>query len=309
MQNLIRNFFIALSTNKFLNKKARKWGFRLGAEKFVAGTDIDSVTLTIKKMNEQGISCTVDNLGEFVSDKEEAGKAKRQIINMLEKIHQEKLDCHVSVKLTQLGLDIDRDFCLGNMREILDAAAKYCIFINIDMEDYAHFQPTIDILKLLLKDYQNVGTVIQSYLRCAEEVLDKLKNVRIRIVKGAYKESPAVAFQSKTEIDQNFLKLAKKRLLGNTFTSIATHDHRIIRQLKKFIQENNIPKDRFEFQMLYGFRQEMQYELANEGYQMTTYMPFGRDWFGYYMRRLAERPQNINWLIKDVFRLTRKKLS
>jgi proline dehydrogenase len=309
VQNLIRNFFIALSTNKFLNKKARKWGFRLGAEKFVAGTDIDSVTLTIKKMNEQGISCTVDNLGEFVSDKEEAGKAKKQIINMLEKIHQEKLGCHISVKLTQLGLDIDRDFCLGNMREILDVAAKYCIFINIDMEDYAHFQPTIDILKLLLKDYQNVGTVIQSYLRCAEEVLDKLPNVRIRIVKGAYKESPAVAFQSKTEIDQNFLKLAKKRLLGNTFTSIATHDHRIIGQLKKFIQENNIPKDRFEFQMLYGFRQEMQYELANEGYQMTTYMPFGRDWFGYYMRRLAERPQNINWLIKDVFRLTRKKLS
>lgn len=301
MQNLLRNFFIRLSTNKFLNQSARKWGFRLGAERFVAGTDIESVTRTITRMNQQGISCTVDNLGEFVFHKEESLHAKNQIIQMLHKIDEEKLDCHVSVKLTQLGLDIDQDFCMENMKEILDTAAKYDIFINIDMEDYIHFQPTIDVLKTLLKDYKNVGTVIQSYLRCADEVMDELKDVRIRIVKGAYKESPDVAFQSKEEIDQNFLKLAKERLLGPAFTSIATHDHRIIHELKKFVAENHIPTDRFEFQMLYGFRQEMQYNLVKEGYRMTTYMPFGNDWFGYYMRRLAERPQNLNLIFKDVF--------
>jgi proline dehydrogenase len=301
VQKLLRNFFIRLSTNKFLNQSARKWGFRLGAERFVAGTDIESVTRTIKKMNQQGISCTVDNLGEFVFHKEESIQAKNQIIAMLNKINEENLDCHVSVKLTQLGLDIDQDFCIENMKEILDVAARYDIFINIDMEDYIHFQPTIDVLKTLLKDYNNVGTVIQSYLRCAEEVTDELRDVRLRIVKGAYKESPDVAFQSKEEIDRNFLKLAKKRLTGPAFTSIATHDHRIIGELKKFVAENGIPTDRFEFQMLYGFRQEMQYDLVKEGYRMTTYMPFGHDWFGYYMRRLAERPQNLNLIFKDVF--------
>ncbi|GER66416.1 proline dehydrogenase [Weizmannia acidilactici] len=300
MVNWTRDFFICLSNSKFLNKSAQKWGFRFGAEKFVAGTDIGSVTRTIKEMNARGISCTVDNLGEFVSEKTEAESAKRQILNMLDKIREEKLDCHVSVKLTQLGLDISREFCIQNMLEILARAEHYGIFINVDMEDYAHFQATIDVLKILLQNYGNVGTVIQAYLRCAEDVMDELKDIRLRIVKGAYKESEAVAFQTKAEIDRNYLKLAKKRLLGDAYTSIATHDHNIIRALEDFIRENNISHEKFEFQMLYGFRQEMQYELA-EKYHFTTYMPFGNDWFGYYMRRLAERPQNINLIVKDVF--------
>jgi proline dehydrogenase len=301
MTNLTRDFFISLSNNKFLNENARKWGFRLGAEKFVAGTNIESVTKTIKEMNRRGISCTVDNLGEFVSERTEANKAKERILQVLDKIHEENLDCHVSVKLTQLGLEIDQGFCLENMKEILEVAAKYTIFINIDMEKYNHYQKTLDILKQLLPDYQNVGTVIQSYLLRGEEDLKQLQDVRIRIVKGAYKESEGVAYQSKAEIDRNFLKITKKRLLGEAFTSIATHDHLIINQLKMFIKENNIPYHRFEFQMLYGFRQEMQFELAKEGYNVCTYMPFGNDWYGYYMRRLAERPQNLNLILKDAF--------
>ncbi|WP_018662455.1 proline dehydrogenase family protein [Heyndrickxia acidiproducens] len=301
MANLTRDFFIGLSNNKCLNKNAQKWGFRLGADKFVAGTDIASVTRTIKEMNAKGISCTVDNLGEFVSDRSEAEASKQKILKMLNQIHKEELDCHVSVKLTQLGLDINRKLCIQNMKEILNQAEEFNIFVNIDMEDYAHFQATLDVLKILLEEYRNVGTVIQAYLRCAGEVLDQLEDVRIRIVKGAYKESEEVAYQSKSEIDQNYLKLAKKRLLGNAYTSIATHDHHIINELKDFIQKNHIPHDKFEFQMLYGFRQEMQYELAKAGYHFTTYMPFGNDWFGYYMRRLAERPQNINLVVKDAF--------
>ncbi|MGG3736048.1 proline dehydrogenase family protein [Heyndrickxia coagulans] len=299
MANLTRDFFIGLSNSRFLNKSAQKWGFRFGAEKFVAGTDIDSVTRTIREMNARGISCTVDNLGEFVSEKSEAASAKQRILQMLDRIHEENLDCHISVKLTQLGLDIDRTFCLQNMEDILARAAEYGIFINIDMEDYTHFHATIEVLKTLLETYQNVGTVIQAYLRNAEAVMDELKDVRLRIVKGAYKESETTAFQSKAEIDRNYVKLVKKRLLGEAYTSIATHDHHIIRELEAFIEENQIPHSRFEFQMLYGFRQEMQYELAKK-YHFTTYMPFGNDWFGYYMRRLAERPQNVNLIVKDV---------
>ncbi|WP_100010178.1 proline dehydrogenase family protein [Lentibacillus sediminis] len=301
MPNLTRDFFIGLSNNKLLNKSAKKWGFRLGAEKFVAGTTIESVTETVKELNSDGISCTLDRLGEFVFEKEEAIEAKEESINLLEKIHAEDIDCHVSVKLTQMGLDIDQQFCIENMQEILHVADQYNIFVNIDMEDYAHYQQTLDVLHILRKDYENVGTVIQSYLLRTEADLNQLKGVRLRLVKGAYKESEEVAYQDKAEIDRNFIMIAKKRLLGDTFTSIATHDHHIINQLKNFIRENNIDKDTYEFQMLYGFRNEMQYGLAEEGYNFCTYIPFGTDWFGYFMRRMAERPQNINLVVKDTF--------
>lgn len=299
MANVTRDFFIALSNNEFLNSSAKKWGFRFGAEQFVAGVDVDSVMTNVKRLNKKGIAATVDNLGEFVTERSESTAAKEKIMSLIERIHEEKVVCHVSVKLTQLGLDIDEDFCLENMREIVGLAHNYDIFINIDTEDYLHYEQTLRILHALLEDYNNVGTVIQSYLFRAEEDMEALKDVRLRIVKGAYKESEQVAYQSKEEIDQNFLKLAKKRLKGNTFTSIATHDHHIINELKRFIEEEKIDKENFEFQMLYGFRTELQEALANEGYLFCTYLPFGDDWYGYFMRRLAERPQNINLIIKD----------
>lgn len=301
MTNLTKDFFISLSNNKLLNTNAKKWGFRLGAEKFVAGTNIDSVVDKVKELNSRGISGTLDNLGEFISEKSEASKAKVEIIRTLNKINEENLDCHISLKLTQIGLDIDQEFCVCNLKEILDTAAPSNIFINIDMEKYIHYSKTLDILMIIRASYPNIGTVVQSYLYRAERDLALLKDVRIRLVKGAYKESSEVAFYSKEEIDRNFIKLAKKRLLGNTFTSIATHDHKIINELKKFVQKNNISKDLFEFQMLYGFRTEMYDELIREGYKLCTYIPFGDDWFGYFMRRLAERPQNLNLIVKDFF--------
>ncbi|WP_404996372.1 proline dehydrogenase family protein [Caldifermentibacillus hisashii] len=308
MTNLTKNFFYSLSQNKLLNESAKKWGFKFGADKFVAGTDLNSVTKTIKKLNRHGISGTVDNLGEFVSDREEAMRATNNIIRLLNRINEENLDCHVSVKLTQLGLDIDEQFCIHNMKKIMETASEFGIFVNIDMEDYSRYEQTLRILQTLREEFENVGTVMQAYLYRAEDDLEQLKDVRIRLVKGAYKESEAVAYQSKTEIDRNYLKLAKKRLLGDAFTSIATHDHNIINELKAFIKENNISHDKFEFQMLYGFRTELQYNLAAEGYRFCTYIPFGTDWFGYYMRRLAERPQNINLIVKDVFYDSNNKL-
>lgn len=301
MGNLTRDFFIGLSNNKFLNANAKKWGFHLGAEKFVAGTTMDSVVRTVKGLNQHGIQATLDNLGEFISDQQEASAAKNEIIRILVTIAEEQLDCHVSVKLTQLGLDIDRDFCLDNMREVLDVAAHHGIFVNIDMEKYDHYRETLNVLFTLRKDYTNVGTVIQSYLLEAVEDLDQLKDIRIRLVKGAYKESEEVAYQSKEDIDRNFIQMAKQRLKGHTFTSIGTHDHHIIQELKDFIAEQNISRDMFEFQMLYGFRTDMHYSLVDEGYHFCTYIPFGSDWFGYFMRRLAERPQNMNIVLKDMF--------
>lgn len=297
---LTRDFFIALSKNKLLNNGAKKWGLKLGAGKVVAGTDINSMMKSVKELNANGIAATIDNLGEFVYSKEEALHAKENILATLEAIQQHGVTAHMSVKLTQIGLDVDSKFCLANIREIVKAADHYAIFINIDMEDYSHLQQTLDILHELLKEYDNVGTVIQSYLYRSEKDLENLQNARLRLVKGAYKEIAEVSYQSKQDIDANYLKLIKIRLQQPGFTSIATHDHHIIHAVKKFVQENQIPRDRFEFQMLYGFRADMQKELAEEGFAFTTYVPFGQDWYGYYMRRLAERPQNINLALKSI---------
>lgn len=299
MANLTRSFFIALSHNKILNKGAQRWGFRLGAEQFVAGVDIENVLQVVKKLNNRGMTATVDHLGEFVTERAKSIVAKENILRLIEKINEEKLHCHLSIKLTQLGLDIDEDFCLDNINEIVELANTYHVFINIDMEDYAHYEQTLRILDEVRKKYSNIGTVIQTYLYRAEEDMDALKDVRLRIVKGAYKESANISLQSKEDIDANFLKLAKRRLSGAAFTSIATHDHHIINEIKKFAERENIPKNHFEFQMLYGFRKDLQQSLVDEGYSLCTYVPFGEDWYGYFMRRLAERPQNINLIIKD----------
>lgn len=297
---LTRNFFIALSKNQALNSGAKKWGLKLGAGKMVAGTDIESMMKSVKELNADGISATIDNLGEFVYSREEATAAKNDILETLEAIQQHGVSAHMSIKLTQVGLDVDYGFCLENMQEIVAAAAHYAIFINIDMEDYSHLQQTIDILQDLLKDYDNVGTVIQAYLYRSEKDLESLHHARLRLVKGAYKEISEVSLQSAQDIDSNYLKLIQIRLQQPAFTSIATHDHVIINEVKRFVKEHNIPLDRFEFQMLYGFRNELQKELAREGFNFTTYVPFGEDWYGYYMRRLAERPQNINLALKSL---------
>ncbi|WP_203340583.1 proline dehydrogenase family protein [Planococcus beijingensis] len=294
-----RSFFIALSKNQALNSGAKKWGLKLGAGKVVAGTDINSMMQSVKELNANGIGATIDNLGEFVRTKEEAIQAKEAILETLEAIQVYGVNAHMSVKLTQIGLDVDFAFSLKNIQEIVAAAARYDIFINLDMEDYAHLQQTLDILEALLKEYDNVGTVIQAYLYRSEKDIENLQNVRLRLVKGAYKESEEVSLQDKEEIDDNYLKLIKIHLQSSGYTSIATHDHHIIEEVKAFVKEKNIPLNSFEFQMLYGFRTEMQKDLAKEGYSFTTYVPFGQDWYAYYMRRLAERPQNINLALKS----------
>jgi proline dehydrogenase len=298
---MLKDLFIGLSQNQFLNSAAKKYGLKLGAQSVVAGTNIEETIKSIKELNSHGISCTVDNLGEFVFKKEEAIEAMENILAVIEAIHEHKVDAHISLKPTQLGLDIDYDFCLGNLREIVDRAKQYDIFVNFDMEDYGHLDPSFQILDELSAEYDNVGTVIQAYFFRAKEDIQKYQNYRLRIVKGAYKEPEKYAYQDKKDIDRNFIKLIEWHLLNGKFTSIATHDHHIINHVKEFVKRNDIPNDKFEFQMLYGFRKEMQLQLAKEGYNFCTYVPFGNDWYGYFMRRLAERPQNLNLVAKQVF--------
>lgn len=298
---MLKEFFIDLSQNQFLNNAAKKYGLKLGAQSVVAGTNIEEAIKSIKELNAQGISCTIDNLGEFVFQKEEATEAKEQILEVVEAIHKHKVDAHISLKPSQLGLDIDYSFCLNNVKEIVDKANVYGIFINFDMEDYNRLEPSFRILDELSEEYDNVGTVIQAYFHRAEEDIQKYKNYRLRIVKGAYKEPEEYAYQDKKDIDTNYIKLIEWHLLNGKFTSIATHDHTVINHVKEFVKKNNIPFDKFEFQMLYGFRKDLQLKLANEGYNFCTYVPFGIDWYGYFMRRLAERPQNLNLVVKQVF--------
>ncbi|MGD6943209.1 proline dehydrogenase family protein [Cytobacillus gottheilii] len=298
---VLKDVFIGLSQNQFLNNTAKKYGLKLGAQSVVAGTNLTEAIKSIKELNAKGISCTVDNLGEFVFEKSEATEAKNQILEVIEAIHEHQADAHISLKPSQLGLDIDYSFCLENLREIAARAYQYGIFINIDMEDYNRLQPSFDMLDELSKEYDNLGTVIQAYFFRADDDIEKYKNYRLRIVKGAYKEPEDVAFQTKEEIDKHYIQLIEWHLLNGKFTSIATHDHRVINHVKQFVKEHQISNDKFEFQMLYGFRKEMQLELASEGYNFCTYVPFGHDWYGYFMRRLAERPQNLNLVAKQVF--------
>lgn len=297
----LRDMFISLSENKFLNNSAKKYGLKLGAQHVVAGTNIEETIATIKQLNANGISCTVDNLGEFVYEKEEALVAKEQILNMIEAIHKEGVDAHISLKPSQLGLDIDQEFCLENLLDIAERAAKYDIFINFDMENYARLQASFDLMNTINDKFGNIGTVIQAYFFESIENIEKYKDLRLRIVKGAYKEPSDVAYQNKEEIDANYIKLIEYHLLHGKFTSIATHDHNVINHVKEFVIKHNIDKNKFEFQMLYGFRKEMQLALAKEGYNFCTYVPFGSDWYGYFMRRLAERPQNMALVTKQVF--------
>jgi len=298
---LSKEFFLYLSKSKILNRAAKKWGLRLGASQVVAGNSLETMIVKVRELNEKGLVCTLDHLGEFVSSEEEASAATAAAIRTLEAIAEEGLNSHLSVKLTQLGVDIDREFCVHNMGSILETAQRYENFVRIDMEDYSHYKITLDILQELRENFQNVGTVMQAYLFCAEEDIQRLQGIPLRIVKGAYKESPKVAFQHKKEIDENFINLIKIHLLSGNYTAVATHDHHMIARVKQFVEEQQIPRNQFEFQMLYGFRTELQQSLADEGYKMRIYVPYGSDWFAYYMRRLAERPQNVSFALKGFF--------
>ena len=300
MVMITRSFFLFLSQNNFVKNRAKKWGPKLGTKQVIAGESIKEAMETVEKLNQQGLACTVDHLGEFVYTREEAMDSADYCIRTLEAIEEWGVDCNLSLKLTSLGLDVDRALCIDNMVHILETAKKSNNFIRIDMEDYSHLDATLDVLQELRKSYKNVGTAIQGYLFRAEKDVRDLEGINLRLIKGAYKESTEVAHQKFDDVYKNYLNIIKVHLLNGSYAGVATHDHNIIAEVKAFAKEHNIPKEQFEFQMLYGFRNELQREIANEGFKMRVYVPFGEDWYGYFMRRLAERPQNISFAIKGL---------
>lgn len=304
MDVMMRNFFQFLAKNKRINKWATKYGWHVGAQRFVAGESIEQAIVMVKKLNEDGRVATLDHLGEFVTGEEEARQFTYMCQKALEAIVEAKVSSHLSVKLTSLGLDISEELCLNNMEKILYKAGKHQIFVRIDMEDYAHCQQAINMFKQLRKTHENVGLVMQAYLYRTEKDLEELAEIatNIRFVKGAYKESAEVAFPQKNDVDENYLKLIKQHLLNGRYAAIATHDEQIIHKVKEFIAEKEIKREQFEFQMLYGIREDLQKKLVDEGYKVRVYVPYGTDWFGYYMRRLAERPANVWFVIKNSFK-------
>ncbi|UFT98259.1 proline dehydrogenase [Radiobacillus kanasensis] len=304
MEQLLRNFFLFLSKNKFFTKLAKKYGLRFGAAKFVAGVTVDDAARTIADLNKKGMPVTVDHLGEFIDSEQEARQSADDCIRMIEKIAELKLDSQVSLKMTSMGLDISEELVMENMRKILDAGKKHDVFVTIDMEDYERCQQTLDIFKRLKDEYDGIGTVLQSYLYRTVEDIEELNkwSPNLRLVKGAYKESPKVAFPDKKDVDDNYKKIIKMHLLNGNYTAIATHDDTMIEYTKELEKQYNISRDQFEFQMLFGIRNERQEELVKEGYKMRVYVPYGDDWYGYFMRRLAERPANVAFVLKGVLK-------
>ncbi|RST77621.1 proline dehydrogenase [Siminovitchia acidinfaciens] len=304
MENVMRNFFLFLSKNKFLTRSAKRYGLRFGAAKFVAGETIEEAVAVIKDLNNRGLKVTIDYLGEFVDNKKEADHMADNCITAIEAIGREKLVSQLSLKLTSMGMDISDEIVMANMKRIMEAAKNYNVFVTIDMEDYERCEKTLQIFKQLRLEYDNIGTVIQAYLFRTQEDMKDLDEYapNLRLVKGAYKESPEVAFPDKSDVDDNYKKIIQMHLLHGHYTAVATHDDAIIEFTKQFVKEHEIPNDQFEFQMLYGIRSERQLELAKEGYTMRVYIPYGTDWYGYFMRRLAERPANVTFVLKGIFK-------
>ncbi len=304
MEAVLRNLFQSLAKNPSANRMAKKYGLRFGAKRFVAGVTIDEAVQAVRQLNLDGRLATLDHLGEFISTRQEAQESLDMCLATLDAIHESGVKSNLSLKLTSLGLDIDRQLCLDNMRQIVGRAQQYGNFVRIDMEDYSHCQPAIDLYRELRQSYDNVGIVLQAYLFRAEQDVDNLNELHanLRLVKGAYKEPATVAFPAKEDVDANYRKIIVQHLTHGNYTAIATHDEQIVQFVKKEVAERGIPLEQFEFQMLYGICEDLQKRLVKEGYKVRVYVPYGRDWFGYNMRRLAERPANVWFVMKNIFR-------
>ena len=305
---MLRSLFIGLSENKGIRHFAEQspLGLRFSS-RFVAGTQLADVVRATQAVNAMGASVTIDNLGENVTNPAEARHGADLYHQMLDEIDRHKLNANISVKLTHMGFDVSPDLAFELVGDLVAHAAYINNFVRIDMEGSAYTQRTIDFVRQLHRQQGyagKVGTVIQSYLyRSEKDVQDLVADgIRIRLVKGAYKEPPEIAFAKKADADANYVKLMKILLKSGLYHGVATHDENIIRATKEFALTENISPRAYEFQMLYGVRRDLQQELVREGYGVRVYIPFGVEWYPYFMRRLAERPANVLFIAKNVFR-------
>lgn len=304
---MLRNSLLYLSNQprifKFVRNNRMARGF---ANRFVAGETIETSVAAVRKLNAAGMTASLDLLGESVHNETEARSAGREYLAILDRIHSEKLDANVSVKLTAMGLDISEELCVDVMQTVLQRASEYRTFVRLDMESSAYTQKTLDLFeeRLYPAYRENVGVVLQSYLyRTTADVEHmNLIRARVRICKGAYKEPEGIAFPDKKDVDASYVRCMKQLMTHGNYPGIATHDEEIIAIAKEFAREKLITPDRYEFQMLYGVRRDLQEQLVREGYRLRIYVPFGTQWYPYLMRRLAERPANIAFLTGNLVR-------
>ena len=282
------------------------------ASRFVAGDHLDQAMVAVAELNAQGIHVSLDHLGENTSNAEEAERTAADYVAILERIAAEDADANISIKLTALGLDISEAVCLSNVRRVLQRASALNIFVRVDMEGSAYTEPTLRMVHLLHREFAGasqvtggvVGTVIQSMLyRSAEDVAGLVaEGIRVRLVKGAYREPPAVAFPNKFDVDEHYRQLMRTLLLQGIYPAIATHDEQMIAEARRIAHEGQIAPSQFEFQMLYGIRRDVQERLANEGYNVRVYLPYGTQWYPYLSRRMAERPANLMFVMNNALR-------
>ena len=301
-------FFYSLSRSATLKRLASKYGMRARdsfARRFIAGETVEEAIETSRQIQGQGLMLTLDYLGESVRTPEEADVATREYVRLLDVIVASGIERNISLKVTQLGAGVDRATCVDNLRRILEPARRDGFFVRIDMENSPWTQLTLDIFETLWQqEYRNTGIALQAALYRTEQDVRRMNELgaRVRLVKGAYKEPENVAYQRKADVDAAFLRLMRLLLESGHYPAIATHDPLMIAATRSYAREHGIAKDRFEFQMLYGIRRDLQASLVAEGYRMRLYIPFGREWFPYFMRRLGERPANLGFVMRGIIR-------
>jgi proline dehydrogenase len=302
---MLRSTLLRLSESKgFADWVTSNGTTRRMARRFVAGETLDEAIAAARESNNAGMFASLDYLGENVTTTADAQHSRDAYLEIFERIAKERLHANVSCKLTQLGLDLNVDFCQGLVMSIVEFAAHYDNFLRVDMEGSLYTQRTIYLVKNVRVRNPAVGTVIQSYLyRSETDVADLLAyGCRIRLCKGAYQEAPEVAYPEKADVDNNYIHLMQTLLSSGFYHGIATHDPRMIAATIRHAAAKQISKDDFEFQMLYGVRTDLQRRLVRDGYRVRVYIPYGNDWFPYFMRRLAERPANVGFLVRNFFR-------
>jgi proline dehydrogenase len=300
-----RKVILLATQNRVVTRFVRRYGMRLGAARFVAGESWEDAIPSLKRLNEQGFRTNTTLLGEAIDDADEVARVVDTYISMLDSIAAEGLNTNIALKLTQLGLNLDEEFAYANVVRIVTHAAGRGNFIRIDMEESARVDATLRIYRRLREaGHDNVGTVLQSALYRTADDLESLLPLKpnLRLVKGAYLEPPEVAYPSKRDVDRNYARLAHRMLEKCSFTAIATHDTRLIEHVIGHARRHGIGTDRFEFQMLYGIRSNLQRDLVARGYSVLVATPYGSEWYYYLMRRLAERPANVLFLLKGVLR-------
>jgi proline dehydrogenase len=301
----LRSLILAAADSPRLQAVVRKYGFRLGAARFVAGETLDDAVPVLRRLNESGLLTNTTLLGEGVRDEAEARTVVAAYREVLDRIHAEGLRTNVALKLTHLGLSIGEDLAQRNVAELAEHAGRLGNFVRIDMEESRHVDATLRIYRALRESgCENVGVVLQSYLFRSEDDLADLLPLapNLRIVKGAYLEPPEIAYPQKRDVDAAYVRLLEASLAGDGFTAVATHDETLIEHTIAFARERGIPKERFQFQMLYGVRPRLQLDLVRRGFDVLVATPYGPEWYRYLMRRLAERPANVLFLLRNLVR-------